>query len=443
MHQLKHQLYYFADITILHFKGGSTKKGSLNYVKFFYKAMSIFVKKHYGGSQAGMFNFLIQVAILLRAFVSAFARFMRWIGMPAIDATIILLSFWVVKFFWSMNVKKDVTYLPNMLLIAFPVFTIIFLGASFFSGLYDNGYKQKRLNNATLVAILILLSGYSLLPESLRFSRGILVFGCITAYLAMTLMRILLVRWGIIEASDKGYETNQTVVAGSKYEFEQTMYLMNTAGMKEKILGRVETDEFSRTKSMGNIQQLETILKTYPVKEIIFCEGRLSFKSIIELTQQVPNGIRIKYHAAKSTGVTGSDSKDFAGITLSAEKVFRLSMPVNRRNKTLVDILASIIFLVSFPLHFFTQKNPLFFFKEVFQVLVLKKTWVGYAIGSPALPALKKGVITTTGLPHSLNTLPPESLLLTDTNYAISYDIWDDIKVIRNNYKLLGTKKPL
>jgi GT2 family glycosyltransferase len=52
--------YYFAESTIVHFKGESTKKGSLNYVKMFYKAMSVFVKKHYGGTKAGMFNFLIQ-----------------------------------------------------------------------------------------------------------------------------------------------------------------------------------------------------------------------------------------------------------------------------------------------------------------------------------------------------------------------------------------------
>jgi len=57
--------YYFAESTIIHFKGESTKKGSLNYVRMFYTAMSLFVKKHYSGSRAGVFNLLIQVAIFL------------------------------------------------------------------------------------------------------------------------------------------------------------------------------------------------------------------------------------------------------------------------------------------------------------------------------------------------------------------------------------------
>ena len=39
--------YYFPETTIIHYKGESTKKGSLNYVRMFYNAMIIFAKKHF------------------------------------------------------------------------------------------------------------------------------------------------------------------------------------------------------------------------------------------------------------------------------------------------------------------------------------------------------------------------------------------------------------
>lgn len=63
--------YYFSETTIIHFKGESTSKTSLRYVKMFYEAMSIFVKKHYSGSSGYLFASLLQVAIWLRAGVSA------------------------------------------------------------------------------------------------------------------------------------------------------------------------------------------------------------------------------------------------------------------------------------------------------------------------------------------------------------------------------------
>lgn len=68
--------YYFAESTILHFKGESTKKAGLRYVKTFYKAMSIFVKKHYGKS-AEAFTFIIQFGIFLRAALSAIGRLIK------------------------------------------------------------------------------------------------------------------------------------------------------------------------------------------------------------------------------------------------------------------------------------------------------------------------------------------------------------------------------
>lgn len=69
--------YYFAESSIIHFKGESTKKGSLNYVKIFYKAMSVFVKKHYGGKQSGLFSFFIHIAIFMRASLAVGSRLFR------------------------------------------------------------------------------------------------------------------------------------------------------------------------------------------------------------------------------------------------------------------------------------------------------------------------------------------------------------------------------
>lgn len=76
--------YYFAESTMIHFKGESTKKGSLNYVIIFYKAMSIFVKKHYG-KRGALFSFFIHVAIVIRASMSAFSRLLKFTSKTSND----------------------------------------------------------------------------------------------------------------------------------------------------------------------------------------------------------------------------------------------------------------------------------------------------------------------------------------------------------------------
>ncbi|MEO7769352.1 MAG: glycosyltransferase family 2 protein, partial [Ferruginibacter sp.] len=61
---------YFSEATIIHFKGESTKRGSLNYVRLFYGAMGLFVRKHYNRGFAKLYNLLIRMAIWVRGLIS-------------------------------------------------------------------------------------------------------------------------------------------------------------------------------------------------------------------------------------------------------------------------------------------------------------------------------------------------------------------------------------
>jgi O-antigen biosynthesis protein len=66
--------YYLGKTRIIHFKGESTKKGSLNYVLVFYKAMEIFAQKHFTGRGASPMRCIIEGAIWLRALLAIAKR---------------------------------------------------------------------------------------------------------------------------------------------------------------------------------------------------------------------------------------------------------------------------------------------------------------------------------------------------------------------------------
>lgn len=429
--------YYFAGSNIIHFKGESTKRGSLNYVRLFYQAMNLFVKKHYSGSRAGIFIFFIQAAIMMRAVFSAAGNLLKKIGLPLIDAGVILTAFLTIKTLWSNYVRQELNYSPNVLFIAFPIFTAIFLIASFYSGLYDKGYKQSSLVRSTVIAALILLSGYALLPETLRFSRGILVFGIVLAFIMMNVLRQLFIKWRLLETSDEDEERRQTIVVAGEKDFMNITGIMQNAGMPERVLGRVDVRLAENTLALGNIQQLPGLVKKYRVKEIIFCENGLSIKEIIGIIKELPSGIRNKFHASGSSSIVGSDSKNVSGDYVTAVKKYSIAKPINRRNKRLLDILVSVFFIISFPAHFALQKKPFRFYKNIFDVLLRRKTWVGYASAKNELPAIRKGIITSTELPAQLNELPEESLRKTDEWYASSYSLLLDLQKIRNGYKTL------
>lgn len=63
--------WYFSETTIIHFKGESSHKGSIRYIKIFYEAMIVFVQKHYSGGIAALFAVFFKMGIWIRAGVAA------------------------------------------------------------------------------------------------------------------------------------------------------------------------------------------------------------------------------------------------------------------------------------------------------------------------------------------------------------------------------------
>ena len=434
--QAGYKNYYFAESSIIHFKGESTKRGSLNYVRLFYKAMSLFVKKHYSGGKAGFFIFFIQTAIIIRAFFSAMGNLLKKIGLPILDAGLILGSFMLTRILWSNLVRQEVNYSPHVLFTAFPAFTALFLITAFYSGLYDKGYKQSQLVRSTTIAALVLLSVYALLPESIRFSRGILVMGIALAFVLMNMMRLLFIKWHYLETNNEFEERRQTIVVAAEKDFLIIADMLHKAGMTERVLGRVGSESPNAT-ALGNIEQLPELVKKYPVKEIIFCENGLSFKEIIGSINALPGTTRNKFHASGSNSIVGSDSKNTSGGFIANSKKYKIEMPLQRRNKRLMDIIVSVLFLLTLPVIVFIKINGSTFYKNILAVLTGKKTWVGYASETNSLPKLKEAVITSTSLPAKLNDLPAESLMKSDEWYASGYTVMTDLKKIGRGFKYL------
>ena len=168
--QAGYKNYYFSESSIIHYKGESTKKSSVNYVIVFYKAMAIFAKKHFSSQNARLFDILIHLAIYLRATAAIIARFIKQLFFPAIDFLVICLGLFLIKDFYETHFKlAQGFYSRHLINYAFPAYTLVWMAFAFLSGGYDAPLKLSRIIRGVLVGSAFILIGYSLLPEAYRF----------------------------------------------------------------------------------------------------------------------------------------------------------------------------------------------------------------------------------------------------------------------------------
>ncbi len=74
------------------------------------------------------------------------------------------------------------------------------------------------------------------------------------------------------------------------------------------------------------------------------------------------------------------------------------------------------------------------------QVLIGKKTWIGYINQNGVLPSLRFSVLSPNGTIKTLaQSLPADSKTLIDYWYAKKYEPLQDIVLILKNYRKLGS----
>jgi hypothetical protein len=261
--------------------------------------------------------------------------------------------------------------------------------------------------------------------------------GSFFSFLLLSLNRFLLRSWGWIEEEED--EKLGTVIVGTEKEFEEAVSLMQGAEKEQRVLGRIAVSE-DGLPHLTSLSNLDGFIHDVPIREVIFCQGELSFGEIIDKSTRLRDDIRIRIHACGSASIVGSDSSRSSGTSFSARQTYAIDRPSARRYKRLFDVVMSALMLVGMPAHFFLVKNPARLFRNIFIIAIGKKTWVGYsAQGHGGLPAIRKGIIGTNALPVQQHRQTEESLIMLDQLYAREYSLNRDLNLITKGYKWLGT----
>ena len=311
--------FYLPTTSIIHYKGESTKKTSINYIFTFYQAMIIFVKKHYNTSKANPLIFIINTAIFIRAFVSIIKRVLSKLIYPALDVTIMLLSMYFLKNIWAVNYFSDKDYYNDTVFeFIIPLYILFWISGIWIKSGYTQPVKTSNITKGIFLGTIGLLIAYGLLPENLRFSRALIILGAISIVVNLLCLRHLLHLLPIDFLKIESQKLKRMGIVANHNEFKRISEIINTGDRNANIIGQININKNQKA-CLGTLQQLGEIITIYKLNEIIFSAKDIAAKEIMAYMSKINKGIDIKIAPTESTFIIGSNSIHSQGTLYSLE----------------------------------------------------------------------------------------------------------------------------
>ncbi len=426
--------YYFPETRIIHYKGESTKKSSVNYVFVFYRAMVIFAQKHFSQKNARLFSFIINFAIYLRAGMAIATRFIKRITLPMVDVMIIIVGLFALTNRWKI---KEIEFSFDLLKFAIPIYTLVWVLSIVFNGGYDFPTKLKRFFVGTFVGTIIVLVGYALIPKDWQFSRLFILLGAAWVVLYYLLSRLFL--HFSVKGKFKMFSTKSKryAIVGSKDEVERVHDILKQTTRDIELVEYLSMKE-KESWAVGTMNQLDQMVHIHEINEIIFCAKDAAAHEIIEWMSCIDsNKVDFKIAQPDSLFLIGSNSIETAG-DLYVLNVNAISKQENIRNKRTLDVFVSLLMLITSPVLVWSFGKKMQFLKNISAVLIGKKTLVGYHPSQisegAALPKIKSGLL-----------YPMEEIVKMDPNisskinliYARDYSARKDLAIVLKTWKKL------
>lgn len=425
--------YYLSDTTIIHYKGESTKKQSVNYVKIFYQAMAIFAKKHFSKNQGWWFSVCIQLAIIARAFIALLFRVYKKIHQPLIDFIFIFLGCYGIMRYWEIYNKFVVGgyYPKDYYLIHIPVYILFFIGGISIYGAYKSYYNLNKLARGIVFSSIVLVAIYALLPENLRFSRALLVLDCTWALISTFSIRLIthFIKYKHFDTISS--QISNIAIVGTKEEADKVIKILSYHLPSYFIVGFIHSkNKEQEVDWLGPIEHVESLCVIHEINELVFCSKDISSEDIMSIMAKTKNQkIKYKIMPEQSDVIIGSNDKNSTGEFYSFD--FKIQLNESLLLKRLLDVVLSLLFIVLSPILFFSKTYRTSIFKNIIPCLMNKKTWVGYCQSSnmDVLPKLPKAVFENNLIYSHLdkNQVSNEKI---NFIYASKYSVNKDIFIL-------------
>lgn len=429
--------YYFPETSIIHFKGESTRRGSMSFVKNFYHAMLLFSEKHF--SKNRWFSLLIYLGIGIRAGLALFKRFFDFSAVFLLEFAVSFLGMAFIKNWWELNFKGLPGMYPDFFIeLLVPVYIIVWLGSIRVIAAYSRDYGPAVILKGIVLGTIV-ISGITNFFDDYRFSKGLILLGAAWTWSVSTLR---IVGWQLIKMKKLLFNLKRKrriLALGDRSSVLHASSILEQFQQDVLLCGRCGPEDPGDNARLGGYPDIPELAFRLGLDELLFCQQSMRNDEIIASLAKYKR-LHLKYFFLGPGGkyLVSSSEKHHRGNILQTESIPELLQPHNLRLKRLTDLAICLILLPLFPLLLLKTRSFAGFLQNYLEVLGGSRTWNGTANQEWQRFGLRPAVISAKILAGK-NARPAliESLdKLYLQEFLAEHEIWTILK----NLKHLGKR---
>lgn len=435
-----YKVYYLHSTQIIHYKGESTRRSSLDETKIFYEAMHLFVKKHF--STSVIVEIILQSAIFFRK-IMAFLGKKKFILLPVlIDVILFDLSLLAAEKIYSHNSNWH-GFPQSTLYIVFLIPVLLQLIISSSLGVYKRDFLPVLKSIGAIFIGLVTLSAITFFFKHYAYSRAVVLITYLLFFVAALGWRIILKLFFKVGIEGGNPDNRRTLVVGTTAETISIAQKLQGSSLEyHNLVGLIgnNNSEIGAKKGqfeiLGTLDNIFRVIKQFRITEIVFSSNEVAYSKIMQIVASLQNeNIEFKLIGKNLDFIVGKTSVSMLDDIPVIEIRYNISRPLFRFVKTVFDYALGLLALfLIYPFIYLAvwmgkKPTPLTgFILKIPSIFSGKTSFVGpeNPAQNPGIYLGKKGI---TGLWYIEGTEGTKSEKI-DIFYARNQSLWLDLEIL-------------
>jgi GT2 family glycosyltransferase len=356
-----YKVYYYPGTQIIHYKGESTKRSSLDETKYFYNAMHLFVKKHF--STFYLVEIILRSAIGFRKFFAFLGR--KKLALLAVFLDIVFFNLSLVaaeKFYLRFTSWQGFPEFSYPLILIVPVTVHVLIGILI--GVYQKNSLSVLRNTGAIFISFFIISSLTFFFKQFAYSRAVLLITYILLLISLSAWRIFLklfFKVGLeIPPSSKrtlivGTNKSAVIIADKlQKKFIDDHIIQGLIGYSHKEVGQT----IAGYDVVGSLDNINKLIADRKINEVIFSADELSYNQMMAIvSNNTSTGVDFKLIGSSLDFLVGKASVSVLDDIPLIDIKLNISNPVSRLLKSLMDyVIASFALIFIYPLIYFIWK---------------------------------------------------------------------------------------